>query len=106
MRLREKGYKHYGITEEHAREIIRACMSADKAHTELLREACIQSNPYIHKELYRSITENRSYDRFYYIPIGRSDFYGYRRKAIAIYEQMMTEADNDTTRENKGDARG
>lgn len=51
--------------------------------------------PDLRKELVWSILYGISYDRIEarqgYVPINRADFYGLRRKTLAIYAQLITE---------------
>lgn len=92
MKLREMGYEDYGMTREEADMIIKKCshMNLDKS-SEILNIA-YETNPMIGPDLYYSIVQDVSYERLdavKSIPYSKGDFYGYRRKAIAIIKEKV-----------------
>lgn len=84
MRTRNKRYEDYGLSQTEAKAIMRHCRGKNFKEYRLLSEACVLSNPDICGYLAFSLLNGVSYDRMLYVPIGRDDFYGYRRKAIAF----------------------
>lgn len=77
------GFDAYSISRERYLELRNGCATG-KYSPATLREACIGLE-FIKPWILLSVTKNRSYDRIEYdlklgrIPIGRTDFYGYRR---------------------------
>jgi hypothetical protein len=70
------------------KSIYEYCHSASFDQIDVLsdcaRESCIE----LEKPLVASIVNNQSYEKLNqreYIPIGKSDFYGYRRKTIYLF---------------------
>ncbi len=97
MRTRAKKLIHYGITEERGRELLRLTMMEE--NRQALYEAAEESNPLLAPYLAKSLREKVGYDRLfgkmYYQPCTRADFYAYRRKALAIFDGLLTgEGDN------------
>lgn len=79
------------------REIQVACKShAFSYHRELI-ECARRINADIASDLYYSIVTGISYDeltKVRYIPIGKADFYGYRRKCLAQIRDIIREGQN------------
>lgn len=102
-RIRDKGYKDYGLIEGIDRQILeyaRMCTLSEKIE---ILDICHEVNTDIAGLLFDSITRRLSYDKLerkYFIPYMKNDFYAYRRKAIAeIYKRMM----HKTTRKQPED---
>lgn len=92
MRTREKSYKDYGITEDEKKYILNFCRTAGEKDKELVKKALKELNPYISPHIYRSLTENLSYDdlcKTDYLYMHSVDFYAYRRKGIAAIKRHM-----------------
>ena len=97
MRTRAKKLIHYGITEERGQELLK--LAALEENRQAVREAAQKSNPLLAPYLAKSLLEKVGYDRLfgktYYRPCTRADFYAYRRKALAIFDGLLTgEGDN------------
>ena len=92
MRTRDKSRKDYGLSAGHWDFLRDYCRSFGGEGKKLLQAACFRSNPELQRELYQSLSEGLGYDRLSareYIPIGRKDFYGYRRKALWILGLLL-----------------
>lgn len=78
------GFDAYNISRERYRELRYGCAAGKYSH-ETLREAC-RGLEFIEPWIILSVTKSKSYDLIEFdfklgrIPIGRSDFYGFRRK--------------------------
>ena len=86
MKLREMGYKHHGLSNGDARQILRYIRSDAFNRHDIVMACAIASNSAIADELYSSIVDKISYDRLTvqnYIPLPKVDFYGYRRLCLA-----------------------
>lgn len=88
--VRRTSYKDYGLTEQEARFLLAYCKS-DKADRKIIMECAAYSNSNIAYYLFKSVVENRSYDRLGYVPITKGDFYAYRRKLLAeLKDKLIT----------------
>lgn len=97
MRTREKKLVHYGITRERGRELL--WLATLEENRQAVCEAAEKSNPSLAPYLAKSLRGKVGYDRLlgkmYYRPCTKSDFYAYRRKALAIFDGLLTgEGDN------------
>ena len=79
-----------------AEKIIKECASNgpffDDDGKDILWDAVLSANNMLAKQLYNSIRYGLSYDKISekeYIPISKSDFYGYRRLCIANYNDLL-----------------
>lgn len=78
------GFDAYNISRERYKELCDGC-SSGKYSLETLSEACGEFE-FIKPWIILSVTKSKSYDLIEFdfklgrIPIGRSDFYGYRRQ--------------------------
>lgn len=78
------GFDAYNISRERYRELRNGCVTG-KYSLETLSEACREFG-FIKPWIILSVTKSKSYDLIEFhaelgrIPIGRSDFYGYRRQ--------------------------
>ncbi|MCD8371232.1 MAG: hypothetical protein LUC94_13090 [Clostridiales bacterium] len=89
MRTRHKRLTDYGIPESEVNGLYDLCRNLDDRGRELLHVAAVDScPPGIAEYIFKSLTDGSSYDamsKSQWIPIGRDDFYGYRRKALAKF---------------------
>lgn len=92
LRTREKGYKDYGFEDGEEQHIKEYCRRDDFSDHDLLLKSAISANPCIANDLYYSVVKGLSYeaiDRMRSIPISKADFYGYRRKCLAIFRNWL-----------------
>ena len=90
MRTRHMGYVHYGISMERSEEL-QELAKLDE-NRELVQIAAEQSRPEIAEALLESMRKGTSYDRMfisYWVPFTRDDFYGYKRRAIFIFDILL-----------------
>lgn len=81
MVTRDKGYDDYKITKEQVRYILDWCISKEANH-KLIRSCCDSVDDGIAEFLFKSLVYRRSYERLGYVPLGKNDFYGKKRKVI------------------------
>lgn len=78
------GYSEYGISRARYIELRNGCAEG-KYSPETLQEAC-RGLEFIEPWIIPSVTKSKSYDRIEFdlqlgrVPVGRTDFYGFRRK--------------------------
>lgn len=78
------GYSEYGISRERYLELCNGCAEG-KYSPETLGKAC-RGLEFIKPWILLSVTKSKSYDLIEFhselgrVPVGRSDFYGFRRK--------------------------
>ncbi len=78
------GFDEYGIDRERYLELRNGCVAGEYS-LETLQEAC-RGFEFVELWILLSVTQNRSYDRLEFdlqlgrVPVGRTDFYGFRRK--------------------------
>lgn len=92
MRTRDMYFTDYGISQEEVNEVLSICRKGDSEMHKLIIEACAWSNPDLQNELFYGIVKGVGYDdlcKVVHIPIGRGDYFGYRRKAIARIRQQF-----------------
>lgn len=68
------------------------CQRPDFKDHDLLLESAISSYPEIAGDLYWSIIGGISYDdivKIKYIPLPKSDFYGYQRKCLYMFKDLL-----------------
>jgi hypothetical protein len=85
------GFQHYGLDSETAKRLQLLCRSEDKEIRAMVKAACELSNEGLARYLYRSLTCGDSFEdlsKETYLPAVPKDFYGCRRKAIAIFGNM------------------
>ena len=90
MRTREMYFSHYGITKAESKELLKKATFPE--NRELVKRAAEMANPMLKNSLILSMSENLSYDkvdRRMCIWIKNDDFYGYRRKALYYFKQML-----------------
>ena len=94
MGTREKGYDDYGLTLEEAKKIIEWCKRVDFEENILLLECAKKAHHYIFNDVYFSLVKGLSYERMdqkSYQEMGKNDFYGYRRKTLALFRDALVE---------------
>ncbi|MCD8120817.1 MAG: hypothetical protein LUE65_01060 [Clostridiales bacterium] len=94
MRTRYKRLSDYGIPDVEIRGLYDLCRNLDDCERELLHVAAIDSCPvgivsYVEQSLIDGVSYDAMSKRGEWIPIGRDDFYGYRRKALAVFYWEM-----------------
>ncbi len=90
MRIRDRTWSDYGITRERLRKLKNYCRCA--IDTSLIEEAARRANASIEKELVTCLTQGISYSKLTidgYVPIGRKDFYGYKKYTLAILNDLL-----------------
>ena len=90
MRTRYMGYIHYGISTERSEEL-QELAKLDE-NRELVQIAAEQSQPELAKYIVESLVEGIGYDRLYrkyWLPYTADDFYGYKRRAIFIFDMLL-----------------
>lgn len=94
MKTRNKSYKDYGFEDGEEKQLINFCKSPDfNAHFKLY-VACRYAYEDLSEELLYSLRRGVSYDaleKAKHIPISKTDFYAYRRKALANLKEKMKE---------------
>nr|DAE04362.1 MAG TPA: hypothetical protein [Siphoviridae sp. ctc6d98]DAL42147.1 MAG TPA_asm: hypothetical protein [Caudoviricetes sp.] len=85
MRTRDKRYKDYEITRENRDFLLALCRMEKPEVQGLLRQSCEESNDQIAELLYQNLSRGDSYDKIERIPYAQTDFYAYRKKALAIF---------------------
>lgn len=92
MRTRVRSFSDYGFEEGEAQALKEYCRRADFSENVLMLECAIQVNPCIGNTLYYSITSGVSWEKlscckdFHY---GKSDFYGYQRRTLALFRDKL-----------------
>lgn len=93
MRTRKKKLTDYGISEQRGTELLK--LAALEENQETVCRAANMSNPYLAPYLVKSLQKKVGYDRLfgsmYFRPCIRQDFYGYRRKTLAIIDQLLAD---------------
>lgn len=86
----------YGLDEEDERKLLHYCKQMDVDDRVLLFNAAISSAPGLEVEIYYSIIH--IHDRYgygammrkgWYIPVKADDFYGYRRKTLVAFYNLL-----------------
>lgn len=93
MRTREKKFSDYGISHERAQELL--ALARQEQNRTLLCRAAENSCPWLSDCLVRSLTGGGGYESLYirtYIPATKADFYGYRRKTLAAFNDLLLDA--------------
>lgn len=92
VRTREKSYIDYGFEPGEEKKIMEYCSDGHFSEHDLLLQSAISANPYIASDLYYSIVNGVSYEsleKIKQIPLSKPDFYGYRRKCLAIFRNWL-----------------
>ncbi len=93
MRTREKKLEDYGISKDRAQELL--ILARQEQNMDLLRRAAESSCPGLSDSLVKSLTEGIGYwtiCSWVYIPATKADFYGYRRKTLAAFNNLLQDA--------------
>ena len=94
MRTREKGYKDYGLTQEEVKKILEWCKKPSFEENVLLLECAKKAHEYIFNDIYFSLVKGLSYEKIdhkTYQACYKGDFYGYRRKTLALFRDALIE---------------
>lgn len=103
MRNRLKSLEDHDVSEPDKVKVLNFCANATETERQLIKTALSELPPYISYYVYRSLTENMSYDAICkqdYIYMGCGDFYAYRRQGIGAIKRWMIWSglwDNDRT---------
>ena len=84
------GYIHYGISTERSEELQK--LAKLKKNRELVQIAAEQSRPELAKYIVESLVDGISYERLYrkyWLPYTADDFYGYKRRAVFIFDMLL-----------------
>lgn len=88
-----KTWEEYGISKQRYGELMTLIRSGGYAR--VVRSEARRASETLSEYIYLSLTEKRSYEGVEYaqglgrIPCGRTDFYGYRRLAVAYFNEEM-----------------
>ena len=88
MKTRETSYEDYGFDINEAKRLKEYCRSPHFSDHKTLMDSAISANPCIASDLYYSITSGVSYEdliKIKYIPLPKTDFYGYQRRCLATF---------------------
>ncbi len=100
------GYNEYGISRERYIELRNGCMTG-RYNRRTLSKACIGLE-FIEPWIILSVTKSKSYDLIEFsaklgrIPIGRSDFYGFRRKFYHNLDCLLRSEQKSVTVKGRG----
>lgn len=92
MSIRDTWFSDYDLSPDNVKAIEDRCKSARGRERELILMAAESVYPEIAQYLFFSLCTGRGYDnitKICDIPMGRKDFYGYRRKTIYEYNKYM-----------------
>ena len=92
MKTRETGYDDYGFEKKEDKRLKAYCQSVEFDDQILLFHACLEANKQLAGTLYYSLVNNLSYediDQRKYVPISKGDFYGWQRKALNIFRNLL-----------------
>ena len=81
---------HYGISTERSEELQE--LAKLKKNRELVQIAAEQSRPELAKYIVESLVDGISYERLYrkyWLPYTADDFYGYKRRAVFIFDMLL-----------------
>lgn len=93
MSVRDKSYYDYGISDDEVKEMFSICQDKKFSQKHELMLCAEESNKQLAIFLFASIVNGESYERilsYAWIPICKNDFYGYRRKTLALFREMIT----------------
>lgn len=94
MRTKDKGYSQYGFERGEEKYYKFLAREHDYEKRMILHRAAFEANDSISEDIIFSIVGGVSYDeisKIHYIPISRTDFYGYCRKTLAIFRDKLNE---------------
>lgn len=84
------GWGDYGLDKQRVKEICMCCKLPDNYN--LVKSAAIEVNLLLFDLLTINLTNGISYAKLkkdYMIPVGEKDFYGYRKRLIAILDKKI-----------------
>ena len=93
MRVRDTSFETYGFAPGEEKDLIERAKRAPYKEKQLLFVIANDVQPAIADDLYYSLVSGLSYDRLTgckEIDYTKNDFYGYRRKCLAIYRNVFT----------------
>lgn len=100
MRTREKSFKNYGMHKEQVDSVRTFCKNAfnknSREHLKIINDALKEIDPYIVPYVKKNLLEGMSYEAICakeYMYIGKGDFYGYCRLAIAKINKGMQQTE-------------
>lgn len=94
MRARAKSYKDYGFQRNEEKYIKYLARQSNYEQWLLLYDAAYAVGSSLANDIVYSIVNGVSYDeilKIHYIPVGRTDFYGYCRATLAAFRDKMRE---------------
>lgn len=92
MWVRNTGYDDYGFKPGEERELLKRCRSGGPDLQAIILAAAIEANAGVAGDLFYSIVRGWSYERLCTpdaLGISKVDFYGYRRKTLAIIKNAL-----------------
>lgn len=101
MRIREAGYKEYGITKSEEKEILSFCRKASQEDREFISLALQGMDADIAPYIFMSLVDGKSYERLdamHWLPISKVDFYGYRRLGVFLIKESAIREDEALNR--------
>lgn len=94
MRTREALYEDYGLDPERVDKLLES--GEREKNWILVCWSAVAVNPHLAEYISESIITDKGYDKIhkesflqYYIPVKRDDFYGYRRKTLAVFDKLL-----------------
>lgn len=94
MRIRDTYYENYGFSTKEVKELKEWCKAPDFKEFVLLLECARKVNTAIFNDIYFSIVKGLSYekmDKKTYQCMSKNDFYGYQRKTLALFRDVLIE---------------
>lgn len=103
MKTRQSSYEDYRISPQEKENLLMKCRSADAGTALQLFLAVQESCEEIAAELFLSLRRNVSFERLEMagaiLNYSKSDFYGYRRKALFLFKERLEHVDDDKSAE-------
>ena len=94
MRTRTTYYSDYGFSQEEVKKLKEWCQATDFKEFVLLLECARKANAAIFNDIYFSIVKGLSFekmDKKTYQCMEKADFYGYQRKTLALFRDVLIE---------------
>ena len=116
IRVRNVTWKDYGISTNLQKELKAFCLQYGEkkkrgillTDCEMIESAAEETSPQLGKYRLKSVTKDLSYEQLEYdtqygrIPVGKTDFYGYRRKFFFIlYQKKIGDKQNTRSKYNE-----
>lgn len=89
--IRDTYFSDYGMSDSDVDAVVNRCRNARGDDLDLILDVVNAVNPGIARFLFANLTVGVGYDtmsKSQYVPMKRSDFQGYRRKAIYCLSQI------------------